>query len=214
MKVREHILILVINGLFLAACSGNSDQSGRDTTIVKHSIKIGKPLPPNEWHCYNVGEDKICIPQAWGHVDQNVFLLMSDLSHVAPGSYFVVGKYDKKVRDLDAAKYLKNQYLELKKDTTQLVTGSKSVKLIYTDKESFSTEYQLSIDKVPYIVYSTVFEIGNDLYDISLKMSVVKSNPYLEAYHNIKYNFYHKNSLVFTSKDKIVNAEVLDLTKL
>ena len=197
----------------LASCSGDSNQSGRDTTIIEQTITTGKPLPPNEWHCYIADVDKICIPESWGSVKQNVFLLMSDLSHVAAGSYFVVGKYDKKARGFDATKYLKEQYLVLKKDSTQLVTSCKTIKLIYADKESFLTEYSLLVNKEPYIVHSTVFEIGDNLYDISLTISVAKAKPYLEAYTNIKYNFYHKNDLVFTSKDKIVNAEVIDVTK-
>ena len=130
---------------FLAACSGGSNQSDRDTTIIEQTITIGKPLPPSEWHCYIADVDKICIPESWGYVKQNAFLLMSDLSHIAPGSYFVVGKYDKKARDFDATKYLKEQYLVLKKDSTQLVTSCKTIKLIYADKESFSTEYNVLI---------------------------------------------------------------------
>jgi hypothetical protein len=206
--------IITIIACYLTACSGGSNQSARDTTIIEQTITVGKPLPANEWHCYIADVDKICIPEAWGYIKQNAFLLMSDLSHIAPGSYFVVGKYDKKTRDFDAAKYLKDQYLVLKKDSTQLVTSCKTIKLIYADKESFSTEYNLLINKEPYIVHSTVFEIGGNLYDISLKMSVAKAKPYLEAYTNIKYNFYHENNLVFTGKDKIVNAEVIDVTKL
>lgn len=206
--------IMPIAACFLAACSGESNQSGRDTTIIEQTITIGKPLPPNEWHCYIVDQDKICIPEAWGYVKQNPFLLMSDLSHTAPGSYFVVGKYDKKARGFNATKYLKEQYLELKKDSTQLMTSCKTIKLIYADKELFSTEYNLLINKEPYIIHSTVFEIGDDLYDILLTMSVAKVDPYVEAYQNILFNFYHDNNLVFTGKDKIVNAEVLDVTKL
>ena len=212
MNLRNYIIIMV--ACYLAACSVDSNQSGRDTTIIEQTIKIGKPLPPKEWHCYINGEDKICIPEVWGYVKQSVFLLMSDLSHIAPGSYFVVGKYDKKARGFDATKYIKEQYLLLKKDSTQLVTGWKTMKLIYADKESFSTEYNLLINGEPYIVYSTVFEIENDLYDISLTMSVAKVNPYLEAYQNILFNFYHKNNLVFTGKEKIVNVEIIDVTKL
>ena len=210
----KYFIIIPIVSCFLAACSGGSNQSGRDTTIIEQTVTIGKPLPANEWHCYIADVDKICIPEDWGYVKQKVFLLMSDLSHIAPGSYFVAGKYDKKARGFDATRYLKEQYLVLKKDSTQLVTSCKTIKLIYADKVSFSTEYNLLINKEPYIVQSTVFEIGDDLYDISLKMSVSKAKPYLEAYTNIKYNFYHKNDLVFTSKDKILNAEVIDVTKL
>lgn len=50
---------------------------------------------------------------------------------------------------------------------------------------------------------STVFEIGSDLYDISLTMSVEKVDPYLEAYQNILFNFYHENNLVFNGKEKL-----------
>lgn len=70
------------------------------------------------------------------------------------------------------------------------------------------------MSKDPYILYSTVFEIGNDLYDISLKMSAATAKTYHETYQDVIYNFYHKDNLIFTSKDKIVTAIVIDLTKL
>jgi hypothetical protein len=209
----RNVLILMFVCL-LAACSSNSTQSKHDTTIVDYNIKQGKPLPSKDWHCYNIGDDKICTPSAWGFVKQDRFLFMSDLSHVAPGSYFVVIKQDKKVTGLDPSNYLKKLYKELKQDSTGTLTKSQAIETIYADKEVIYSEYNVLMGKDPYIVYSTVFEIGNDLYDISLKMSAAKAKTYHETYQDVIYNFYHKDNLIFTSKDKIVTAKVIDLTKL
>ena len=52
------------------------------------------------------------------------------------------------------------------------------------------------------------------IYDISLKTSAANAKMYHEAYKNVIYNFYHKNKLIFTSKDKVVKAKVIDITKL
>lgn len=92
----------------LTACSSSSTQSNHDTTIIDNNIKQGKPLPSKDWHCYNIDDDKICTPATWAFVKQDRFLFMSDLSRVAPGSYFVVIKQDKKAAGLDASKYLKS----------------------------------------------------------------------------------------------------------
>jgi len=211
-KIRNGLMLIVV--YLLAACSSSSTRSNHDTTIVDYTIKQGEPLPPKDWHCYNVDEDKICTPATWGFVKQNSFFFMSDLSHVAPGSYFVVAKQDKKTTGLDTRKYLKKLYVELKQDTTGTLTQWQTIETTYADKEVIYSEYNISMGKDPYIVYSTVFEIGNDLYDISLKMSAANAKMYHEAYKNVIYNFYHKNKLIFTSKDKVVKAKVIDITKL
>ncbi|HVW96460.1 MAG TPA: hypothetical protein VHA56_10885 [Mucilaginibacter sp.] len=209
----RNVLLLMIVCLF-AACSSSSTQSNHDTTIVDYNIKQGKPLPSKDWHCYNIDEDKLCTPATWGFVKQDKFFFMSDLSHVAPGSYFVVTKQDKKATGLDALKYLKQLYAELKQDSTGTLTGWQASRITYSDKEVIYSDYNISMGKDPYILYSTVFEVGNDLYDIALKISAGNAKTYHEAYQDIIFNFYHKNSLIFTSKDKIVTAKVIDLTKL
>jgi len=196
----------------LIACSSNSSRTNHDTTIVDYTIKEGEPLPSKDWHCYDTDDDKICIPEAWGIVNQNKFLLMSDLNHVAPGSYFVVVKSHK--ANNNAIKYLKDLYSELKNDTTGKLTGWRALKTTYANKESFYSEYNISIGSVPYVVFSTVFENGNDLFDVSLKMSAAKAAAYQEEYKNVLFNFYHKGKQVFTVKDKIVGVKFIDLSML
>src|ERR1700754_2719439 len=130
----KNVLILIVV-CYLAGCSSNSTQSKHDTTIVDYNIKQGAPLQSKDWHCYNIDEDKICAPEAWGFVKQNSFFFMSDLSHVAPSSYFVVVKQDKKATELGARKYLKKLYETLKQDSTGTLTKWQSIETEYADKD-------------------------------------------------------------------------------
>ncbi len=210
----RNTLILLVASL-LVGCSENSTHlEHNDTTIVDYTIKQGKPLPVREWLCYDIDEDKICAPVTWGFVKQNSFFFMSDLSNIAPSSYFVIVKKDKISSGLDTKKYLKKLFTEFKQDSTGRLAKSQAIEVTYADKKVVYSEYYITMGKEPYIVYSTIFELDNDLYDISLKMITSKAKIYHEAYQNVIFNFYHNNSQVFTSKDKVVNAEIVDLTKL
>lgn len=209
----KNVLILIVV-CFLAGCSSNSTQSKHDTTIVDYNIKQGAPLPSKDWRCYNIDEDKICAPEAWGFVKQNSFFFISDLSHVAPSSYFGVVKQDKRITGLDAMKYLRKLYKEVKQDSTGTLTKWQSIETKYADKDVIYSEYNISMGKDPYVIYSTVFEIDNNQYDIAIKMSADKAKAYHELYQDIIYNFYHKDHLIFTAKDKIVEAKIIDITKL
>lgn len=210
--MRNIIVLLAV--CLLAACTTSLTQTVHDTTIVNYNLKQGKPLPSKDWHCYNIDEDKICIPARWDYVKQSGFLLMSDLSHVASSSYFVVVKQDKKATGLDERMYLKKLFVELKQDRTGTLTGWQAVKITYADKDVTYSEYHILMGKDPYVLYSTVFEIGNNLYDIALKMSAANAKSYHGAYQDVIYNFYHRDNLIFTAKDKILRAKVIDLTKL
>jgi len=210
------IFLIIIGIYFLEGCISSPTTSSHfhDTTIVNYTIKQGKPLPTKEWHCYIAGNDKFCAPEAWGYVKQDSFLFMSDLSKISAGSYFLVLKEDMSITHVNATKYLKKLYLEMKKDNSGVLTGWKAFKIIYSDKEIFHSEYNISINKIPYKAYSTVFEFDNNLYDIFLKMEEDDIKPYQEAYNNIIFNFFHKNKLILTSRDKIIGAKILDLDKL
>lgn len=196
------------------ACFSNSSKSHGDTTIVNYTIKQGKPLPPNEWHCYNVDQEKVCTPSTWVLIKQNQFLFMSSLNHSDSNSYFVVVKYDLKTSGFNAYKYLKEMYKELKKDSISQFIDYKTTKVVYDDKESFDSELYTSINKKAYTTYSTVFETNDVLFDIALKIESSKANAYKETYKNILFNFYHKNETIFSSKNEIKNVEVVDLSKL
>ncbi len=211
-NILRSVLILTILSV-LAGCSGNSTQTNHDTTIVDNNVKQGNPLPSKDWHCYNIDEDKICTPESWPLAKQNSFFFMSDLSRIAPGSYFVVVKQDEKATGLDSRKYLQKLYSELKKDSTGTLTKSQAIETTYADKTVLYSEYDIKMGKDPYKLYSTVFEVDNNLYDISLKISAANAQAYHDSYNDIIYNFYHRDKVIFTSKDKIVHAKVIDLTK-
>lgn len=209
----KYFLVVLLISL-LASCSGRNAQTNIDTTIVHYNITEGKPLSSKDWHIYNIDEDKICIPEKWGFVKQDDFFFMSDLSEVAAGSYFVVVKQDKKATGLSALKYLKKLYTHLKQDSTEILTGSQAIKLTYDDKEVIFSEYNILIGKDAYIMSSTIFEIGNNLYDIAFKISQANADTYQEEYKNAVFNFYHNHIQLFKTKDEVKGAEIIDLTKL
>jgi len=167
-------------------------------------------LPAKEWHCYNVEDEKICIPSSWGFVNQNRYLFVSNLPNLYPNSYFEVVKKNKLRSGYDAESYLKGLYAEIKSDTVGKFTGQKIIKITYSNKQTFNCEFYSTIDNKPYVTYSTVFEIDNNIFEIALKVNLLKGNSLLETYKNILYNFYYKNELVYSIKDKITGIEEIN----
>jgi hypothetical protein len=215
MKQKIEAFFIVLAGLCgLIACHSNSTPSAHDTTIIDYKLTQGKPLPPGEWHCYNVDEEKICIPSSWGYVKQDKFLFVSDISRMSPGSYFVVVKHNMKKSGFTPIKYLSQIYSDLKTDTTGRLIGHETSKINYSDKETFSSEFHTLTNNVPYITYSTIFECGNDLFEIALKIEKSKAKSFQEDYKDILFNFYYNNKLVFSINDKLTGVETIDLDKL
>lgn len=196
------------------ACSGNSNNKSHDTTTIDYNIKQGDSLPSKDWHCYNVDEERICIPTTWKFKRQSKVLFFSDLDYVDSNSYFVILKYNKLTSELDAIKYLKTTYVQLKKDPVEKFTGYTVKKLTFADKETYYSEYYTSINKRSYMTLSTVFESGNNLFEIALKVDSSKINSYRDHYKNILFNFYIKNEPIFSDKDVIKGIDVIDLSKL
>jgi hypothetical protein len=200
----------------LIACTSSSTIRSSDTTIIDYKLTQGKPLNPSEWHFYNINdEEKICIPSTWTRLNQDKYLFMSDLSRLSPGAYFVVFKVGiRKSSFNDATKYLTELYLELKNDSSANFVSYTTFKIRYNDKTTFNSEFHTLVNNVPYVTYSTIFERGGNLYDISLKTEQSKAKQFEENYKDILFNFYYKNKLVFSIKDKITKVETIDLSKL
>lgn len=211
--VKFNIFILV-SILFFLSCSSKSNKASVDTPVISYKVKKGPPLRPNEWNCYNVEEEKICLPVKWNLIKQNNFLLMANLHDMDSNAYFVVLKYSKLVTGFTASKYEKQIYSVLKKDVRQEFNGYKLTKATYSDKEVFSGEFYNSIGQQKYVTYSTVLEKGDDLFEIALKVNESKANAYKEIYNDILFNFYHKNKLIFSADDKINGFEIVDINKL
>jgi hypothetical protein len=210
MIVKKNPSIFVLNLCFcLIACSTNSTHSSHDTTIVNVIIKQGKPLPAKEWHCYNVEDEKICIPSSWGFVSQNRYLFVSNLNNLYPNSYFAV-KQNKVRSGYDAVSYLKALDADIKTDSVGKFTSQKITKITYSNKQTFNCEFYSTIDNKPYVTYSTVFEIDDKIFEIALKVNLLKGNSLLETYKDILYNFYYKNELVYSTKDKITGIEEIN----
>jgi len=166
------------------------------------------------WHCYNVDQERICIPSSWRFINQTAYLFVANPTIVRSNSFFVVVKHNKLTSGFNSIKYLKEVYSEEKQDTTSKFIDQKVVKITYSDKESFYTESYSLAGGDSFTMYSTVFEIDNNLFDIALKIKSSQQKSYKEIYKDILFNFYYKNSLVFTGNDKIKKIEVVDLTKL
>jgi hypothetical protein len=214
MNVKNILLFLVFMILFLSECSTSSTKSSNDTTLVNFTFKRGKPLPANEWHCYNVRDEKICIPSSWRFVNQNLYLFVANPTVPPSNSYFVVLKYTKSKSGYDAVKYLKELSSEEKKDTASKFIDQKISKTVYSDKIAFYSESHSLIGNVLFTTYSTVFEIGNDLFDITLKTKSSQQKTYQETYKDILFNFYNKDQLVFSINDKVESIENIDIGKI
>ena len=214
MNVKIKLPILTFLILVFSGCSTSSKQSSKDTTIVNVTFKRGKPLPANEWHCYNVQDEKICIPSTWRFVNQNFYLFVANPKTIRSNSYFVVLKYKKSKSGYNVVKYLKQLCIEEKKDTTSKFIDQKISKTIYSDKIAFYSESHSLIGNESFTAYSTIFEIGDDLFDITLKTKSSQQKVYQETYRDILFNFYYRNNLVFSIKDKIESVENVDISKL
>jgi|GEM_PF-1486530 hypothetical protein len=200
--------------IFLVSCSTNTTYIYRNDTVVNYVIKQGKPLPPKEWHCYNVEEEKICIPSSWRFVNQNRFFFLAKPPVLDSQSFVVVLKYNIKATGLTVNKYLRETYLQLRNDTIEKFNGYTTLKMVYSNKEAYNSEYHTTIKNKPYTTFSTVFEKDSILFEIALKAEKSQSAKYQQLYQDIVFNFYTKNKLVFTVKDKVNQTHEVDLSKL
>jgi len=213
MKPIKYLLFhLCICGII--SCTTTTRHIEHDTSIVDIKIKQGKPLPPKEWHVYNVEEEKICIPETWGYVNQNSFFFVSDISKLSPGSYFGVIKRKIEPANLTMTNYLKDLYSALKKDTTGKLQRYTVLKMTYQDKNVYTCEFHTTIGNEPYVNYSTIFEKNGSIFDLALRIQESKSKPFLKTYQNIVYNFYSKGQLVFSVNDKVTGVEEVNIETL
>ncbi|GAA4092628.1 hypothetical protein [Mucilaginibacter panaciglaebae] len=212
-KIGLTSLLLIIMSLMLG-CIGDSNKLKHDTTIVHYEMKQGRSLASKDWHCYDVDEERVCIPTNWKMRQQSKYLFMSDVDAFDQSTFFVVLKYNKVSSGLDVTKYLKTTYHSLKNDTVEVFTGYTVKKITFEDKESVYGEYYTSIKHKPYMTYSTVFEKDNDLFEIALKVDSTKAVGYKEIYRDILFNIQHKGKAVFSAKDVIKDIQVIDISKL
>jgi hypothetical protein len=214
MKIFKGLIIGLIV-CTIAACTGNNTTDKQpDSVAVNVEVKQGDPLAPANWQCYDIETEKICIPKTWGIVQQNQFFLLSDLSKISPGAYFVVLKNNKKLNNYDVNGYLKKVYTELKTDTARKLLDYTVVRINYEDKQMVSGQYFTSIKNERYITFSTIFEKGNDLYEVALKIREAKAKEVQDNYKAIVFNFYSKGKPMFTAADKIKRVTKVDLAKL
>jgi len=139
---------------------------------------------------------------------------MANTSILDPQSYIVILKYNINSTGLTANKYLREMYLELKKDTLEKFNDYTTFKMIYNNKETFDSEFHTTIKNKAYTTFSTVFEKNSNLFEIALKVESSQSSKYEQLYKDIVYNFYSKNKLVFSVTDKVNGIHQIDLSKL
>jgi hypothetical protein len=209
--IRNIIIGLCISAL--AACGGHTPQSQQDTSKSDFEIKQGKPLSPNDWRFYDVGQQSVCIPVSWTPANQHQYLFYVDLGKISPGAYFIVAKRTQTDK-FNAHIGLKGAYQALQKDTAGIMTGDNILKMDYQDKQVYSGDIKTSGAHMSYTNYITVFEKYNEVFEIALKIDDSKAAAYQDIYKNIVFNFYSRDKLIFNATDKIIKTEKVDLDGL
>jgi hypothetical protein len=192
----------------IVSCMNDPKGSDVANEEVPIEYKIGSKL--KDWACYDINEDRICIPSTWTIKKQSKFHFFSLLDATDANSYFVVLKYNKTISGLNIDSYIKETYNQSIKDSIELFTGYTLKKIIFKDKQSVYGEYFTSIKGKPYMTYSTVFEIDDNLFELALKVDSAKAANYKEPYKDILFNFQHNDASVFSPKDEITNIKVID----
>lgn len=210
MKKRNKIRFYCLTGLMiltslLLQCRFGSEN--KDTIETK--FKKGKNLNPKEWQCYDVENNKICIPSKWSFVKQDVGLFFASLNN-DKNTYFGIIKTD----SLDIEEYLKMGYKESLKDSSEIFIGYTLKKITFKDKAAYYGEYFTTIDKTEYFTYAMGFEQERFMYDVGLKLKKVDSPKYKDTFKNILFNFRINGKLVFDEHDEIIKIDTIDLSSL
>ncbi len=203
--------IILIVLLFTACISSTTTQrTDTITTVTTHITRVGT-LPSADWHVYKFPKEKICIPSAWVYHDLDDILLQASVDEKDTDAFFVVVKKFKK--DEGSFAYLKRSYAYLKSGNEGNLVTSSIINTVYEDKDVYNCEFHLDKGKKKSVLYATLFEKNQYTYAITLKVPDGK-NSYRQTYNNILYNFYYGDKLVFSEKDKITTARVVDLAAL
>lgn len=202
------ILGLVILMSSLVQCRFGS--KNKDEVDIK--FEKGKNLNAKEWQCYDIDNNKICIPSKWTYVKQDVALFFARINN-DKNSFFGIVKND----SLDIEEYLKIGFKETVKETlkdsTEVFTGYTLKKITFKNKEAYYGEYFTTIGKTEYFTYSMGFEQEGCVYDVGLKLKKADSPNYKDTFKDILFNFRINNKLVFDEHDKIIKIDTIDLSK-
>jgi len=205
MKKKLYILTLAC---FIIACRNND----RSTVSYSTNLKEGPKL--KDWQCLNMDSDRVCMPSNWKQSKQNKYLYYCRLDSSDKNTYFVILKYNTLNNDLSDTKYLSITYNALIKGTVEKFKGYTSKEIIFSDKTSYFNEYYTLYDNKSYLTQSTVFTVGNNLYEIAVKSVDKDTAKYQQIYPNILFNFRHKGKAIFSSTDKVKQIQPVDLSNL
>lgn len=206
--IKSNATIIIPIVLLITACVSSTTTEKRDTTITVTTqiIRAGR-LSSADWHVYKFPKEKICVPSTWRYIDQDDILFYASVDQKDTDAFFTVIKKLKKEEGSFA--FLKRSYSYLKGGTEGKLVSSSIINTVYEDKDVYNCEFHLEKDRKKLVLYATLFEKNQYTYAITLTVPDGK-NSFRQTYNNILYNFYYDEKLVFSEKDKITTARVID----
>ncbi|NCD68819.1 hypothetical protein [Mucilaginibacter agri] len=154
------------------------------------------------------------MPSEWKALQQTKYVYYSRTDSLDKNKFFVVLKYNKKISGLSDNKYLAITYSKLMDGIIEKFTGYTTKKIIFQDKIAYYSQYFTRLNDKPYLTYSMVFDIDNNLYEFAMKADSASSIKCEKTFKDLLFNFRYKGNAVFASKAEIKDIQVVDLSRI
>lgn len=211
----DKLIAYLLIAVSIISCKSKNEVEKTDTIkIDKYEITIGQSLSQDEWKCKELTNELICFPASWKEYNQDYYYFAALPDTTNKEVYLVISKLNKTRYKIDENAYLKGGYEVLAKDTQEILINYDLKKLIFDDGHSFYIECEVEKAHQKYLMFSMVFTVGDDLYDIVVKSKIEDQELYRKLYQNILFNFKIDNKFFFARKREIIEYKPISPNEL
>jgi hypothetical protein len=164
--------------------------------------------------CFNISDDKVCVPKKWQLKKQSRYLILCSINSADTSEYFVVLKHNKLSSGITLNTYLKEIYKALRNDTVEIASGYTSQKLTGENEITYYSEFHTTLNGKPYITLSMIFQDKSNIYEFALKTSEKNFSNNKIAFRNTLFESRMDHHSGFNKNDKFLKIEIVDLSKI